>query len=307
MAAMPRELKVTTLEGGDLTVEVMPTTTIKELKAMLREKKHCEDPIERQILKVDVLAVGLLVDNDQTLESAGLLHAESEVTAIFCRNEVKAATKEAIHAEGLLQVNIPSSLKEIDAGAFASCDQVLAVAIPDSVTRIWRSAFANCCSLKSITIPHSVTDIEEYAFLGCCSLESITIPDSVTSITTGVFQDCTSLTSITIPESVHGVLGMYAFANCSSLASIRIPHVYSIRKYAFQGCKSLQSITLGAALWEDPPGAWSIEPHAFEGCSSLDLESIFITMMPEFLMDDGEPVYDGKSRLQATILGQCGQ
>ena len=74
MAAMPRELKVKTLEGGDLTLEVVPTTTIKELKAMLHEKKHCEDPIERKILKVKVLADGaLLVDDDETLEFAGLL------------------------------------------------------------------------------------------------------------------------------------------------------------------------------------------------------------------------------------------
>ena len=116
MAAMPHELKAKTLEGGVLTVEVMPTTTIKQLKVMLHEKKHCEDPIERQILKVKVLADGLLVDDDQTLESAGLLHAEPEVTVIYSRNEVEAAAKEAIHEEGLLQVNIPNSLTEIHAG-----------------------------------------------------------------------------------------------------------------------------------------------------------------------------------------------
>ena len=38
-------------EGGDLTIEVMQITTIRELKAILHEKKHCEDPIERHILK----------------------------------------------------------------------------------------------------------------------------------------------------------------------------------------------------------------------------------------------------------------
>ena len=116
MAAMPHQLKVRTLEGLDLTVEVMPTNTIKELKAILREKKHCEDLIERQSLKVKVLVDGLFVDDDQTLESAELLHTESEVTVVYCRNEVEAATKEAIHAEGLLQVNIPSSLTAIPTG-----------------------------------------------------------------------------------------------------------------------------------------------------------------------------------------------
>ena len=77
------------------------------MKAMLYEKKHGEDPIERKILKAKVLADGLLVDDDETLESAGLLHPEAEVTVIYSRNEGEAATKDAIHAEGLLQVNIP--------------------------------------------------------------------------------------------------------------------------------------------------------------------------------------------------------
>ena len=100
MAAMPHKLKVKTLEGGVLTVEVMPTNTMEELKAMLCEKKHCEDPIEGKILKVKVLADGLLVDDDQTLGSSGLLHEESEVTVIYSRNEVEAATAEEIDAEG---------------------------------------------------------------------------------------------------------------------------------------------------------------------------------------------------------------
>ena len=139
--AMGREVKVKTLDGGDLTVEVIPTNTIKDLKAMLQDKKHGEDPIERQISRVKVLADGLLVGDDQTLESAGLLHPEAEVAVIYSRNEVEAATKDAIHAEGLLQVNIPFSLTEISTGAFEQCHQVVKVAIPESVTSIGQSAF----------------------------------------------------------------------------------------------------------------------------------------------------------------------
>ena len=70
---MPQELKVKTLDGGDLSVEVMLTSAIQELKTILRERKHCEDPIERQILKVKVLADGLLVDDDQTLGVCGVV------------------------------------------------------------------------------------------------------------------------------------------------------------------------------------------------------------------------------------------
>ena len=222
MAAMHCELKVKTLDGGDLNLEVVPATTIKELKAMLFRKKHGGDPIDRKIVRVEVLADRGWLDDDQTVDSAGLLRAESEVTAIFGRNEVEAATKEAIHAEGLLQVNIPSSLTEISAGAFEDCHQVVKVVIPESVTAIGDGAFARCISLASITIPQSVMVIGNSAFQNCKSLASITIPQSVTAIADFAFTDCWSLTSITMHEASVTVIGRSAFARCISLASITV-------------------------------------------------------------------------------------
>ncbi len=262
MAAMPHELKVKTLEGGVITVEVTPRNTIQELKAMLHEKKQCEDPIEHKILKVKVLANGLLLDDDQTLESAGLLHAESEVTVIYSRNEVEAATKEAIHEEGFLQVNIPSSLTEIPAEAFEDYHQVVTVAIPESVTVIGEAAFAGCKYLASITIPASVTSIGHYAFFGCSSLESITIPESVTAIRDRAFLECSSLVSITIPKSVTAIK-VCAFRACRSLASITIPEsVTAIEELAFAYCVSLESINI-------PESVTAIRDSAFLGCISL--------------------------------------
>ena len=90
MPGMLRELKVKAVNAGDITVEVAPTTTITELKAMLNEKKHGQDPIERQISTVQLLANDankspLPVDENHTVESAGLLHAESQVTVIYCQ------------------------------------------------------------------------------------------------------------------------------------------------------------------------------------------------------------------------------
>ena len=102
MATAPQEMKVKTLEVEMLAVEVVPTNTVKKLRAMLLESKRCEDAIERQLLRVEVVTAGLLIDDDQTVEPAGLLCAESDVTIVYARREVEAATKEAIHEEGLL-------------------------------------------------------------------------------------------------------------------------------------------------------------------------------------------------------------
>ena len=136
MADTVRELKVNTLEGGVLTVQVTPINTIQELKTMLREKKH-EDPNECKIVKAEILVDGALVHCDsQTLEAAGLLDAEFEVIVIYSRNAVEAATKEAIDAEGFVQVNIPASLVKISARAFQDCRQPVRVVIPESVAAI---------------------------------------------------------------------------------------------------------------------------------------------------------------------------
>ena len=177
-----RELKVSTLEGGVLTIQVIPTNTIQELKTILREKKY-EDPNERKILQAEVLVDGALVRSDsQTLEAAGLLDAEFEVTVVYSRNEVEAATKEEIHGGVFLQVSIPASLVEISARAFEDCHRLVRVVIPESVTAIGEAAFLECSSLVSISLPLSVTAIGRCAFANCSSLGSISLPLSVTAI-----------------------------------------------------------------------------------------------------------------------------
>ena len=62
MATTPQDMKVKTLQGEMITVTVAPANTAKELRAMLLEGKECEDPIERALLRVEVLTGGLLLN-----------------------------------------------------------------------------------------------------------------------------------------------------------------------------------------------------------------------------------------------------
>eukprot|EP00434_Breviolum_minutum_P002575 symbB.v1.2.002276.t1/scaffold122.1/size316190/9 len=312
MADTPLELKVNTLEGGVITVQVTQTNTVQELKTMLCEKKH-EDPVERKILKAEVLLDGALVHCDsQTLQAVGLLDGEFEVTVVYSRNEVEAATKAEIHGEGFVQVNLPASLVEISSKAFENCRQVVKVAIPESVTSIADHAFAGCSSLESvsipesvavigpcafaecrslasITIPGSVRDIGPAAFARCSSLVSVTIPESVTAIETCAFEGCKSLVRITIPESLMAI-GDNAFAECSSLGSVTIPgSVTAIGKYAFAGC-NMKNIII-------PQSVAAIEAWAFEGCESLASVTI-----PESVTAIGDHAFAGcKSLASVTI------
>ena len=90
--------------------------------------------------------------DDQTVESAGLLCAGSDVTVVYARREVEAATKEAIHEEGPLRVIVPSHITEIATAAFENCHQVLMVTIPESVTSIGENAFAGCIGLWHVSL-----------------------------------------------------------------------------------------------------------------------------------------------------------
>ena len=175
-AAMPHELRVNLLNGDAFILDMTSIETVEQLKWILREK-FCDDPIEQNILKVDVLKDSDLLKDGQTLNESGL-HTEPEVTVIYGRNEVEAATQHDVHTEEFCHVNIPQTVMRVDDRAFQYCHPLVKVTIPDSVTEIGSSAFEACTSLESITIPNLVTEIGSEAFADCSSLESITTPRS---------------------------------------------------------------------------------------------------------------------------------
>ena len=159
-------------------------------------------------------------------------------------------------------VYVPSSIVQMDSGAFSDFSSLKKVVLENGITNIGASAFYGCSSLTSIIIPNSVIDIGQGAFSGCRSLTSITIPDSVTTIKDATFTNCTSLENISIPNSVKSI-EQSAFYRCYSLTNITIPDgVTSIERVVFTDCVSLTSITI-------PDSVTSIEYYAFNGCTSL--------------------------------------
>lgn len=165
------------------------------------------------------------------------------------------------------EVTIPSKLdnynvKSIGHAAFYNCEGIISINIPESVTNIEGYAFKKCINLESINISGSISTIGNETFNNCTSLTSIIIPESVTNIGNWAFSDCKSLVSINIPERVESI-GEYAFCNCVGITSINIPNnVVSIGKDAFNGCKNIKSITI-------PKSVENIGEFAFLNCNSL--------------------------------------
>ena len=162
----------------------------------------------------------------------------------------------------LTNINIPSSVTNIEEAAFYGCSSLTSINIPSSVTSIGKEAFWGCSNLTSINIPNSVTSIGEWAFLLCSNLTSINIPSSVTSIGEYAFGLCSNLTSINIPQSVTSI-GKSVFIDCRGLTSVNIPDsVKSIGEGAFANCSNLTDINI-------PSSVTSIGEAAFYGCSRL--------------------------------------
>ena len=84
----------------------------------------------------------------------GLLHAETEVTVIYSRNRVEAATKQTIHAEGSLQVNIPCSLRKIGACKGGPLGEV-----PCKIASLWQSSLSMSLSQPVVSLPFQVVSL----------------------------------------------------------------------------------------------------------------------------------------------------
>ena len=187
--AMSREVVVTNLEGDVISHKVDMVTTCGEFKAMLLQHKT-KDPIERKILRVELLQDCSIVkmDDAQELGKTSLLEEEAVATVIYKRNEVEAATKADVQTQGLYHLNIPPELKTIERFAFGNCENLVSVTLTQSVTHIGSYAFFCCFSLERVSLGDSVTHIGDNAFCNCTSLVSITLGDSVTKIGNNAFQ-----------------------------------------------------------------------------------------------------------------------
>ena len=93
----------------------------------------------------------------------------------FMTSHPKDLSSEVIEAiafyscKKLVNINLPSTLKKLNASVFAYCESLKTIIIPNSVHSIYSYAFEGCSSLESVYIPTSVTTIQDYAFMSCGS------------------------------------------------------------------------------------------------------------------------------------------
>ena len=248
-------------------------------------------------------------------------------------------------------ISLPNGLYEIGDLAFARCG-LLEIDIPDSVKYIGYSAFNNCLNLKNIKFPKGIDfdakdlsnlsyigqkvfdntkwlnehpdgfvfigkwlyrykepeganknividsfpewilGIEDYAFEDCKNIVSVTLPKSLKKISASLFKGCASLETVIIPEGVYEI-GASAFSGCESLTSIEIPQsVELIGSRVFENCTQLKNVTLPRRIKLNVPSRPYDTRSLFYGCENL--ESI---VLPENISELRSSIFLGCTKL----------
>lgn len=156
---------------------------------------------------------------------------------------VVAVGPDAFRASAIESASVPSSVREIDAFAFAYNDALTDVDLEDGVEAIRSHAFRNS-ALSSVELPDSLTALGHQAFFSN-QLSSVAIPNGITEI------------------------GISTFAR-NALVEVTIPsHVTAIRERAFAE-NSLERVVIAAGLDEVGWNAFDLNP-ALESIRFLGL------------------------------------
>lgn len=179
------------------------------------DENNTED--DENVLKTDDGFKYTVEDDEVTIKGY-----EGSKTTLTIPNEIdgKKVTKIGANAfdgnTSITSVEIQDGITTIDSYAFYNATALSSVNLPSKLKTISYGLFASCSNLTKIEIPEGVTSIDGYAFYTCTSLKEINIPEKVASIGEAAFYYCAALESIEIPKSVDDI-GSYAFDSCSNL------------------------------------------------------------------------------------------
>ncbi|MBQ3001719.1 MAG: leucine-rich repeat protein [Bacilli bacterium] len=171
----------------------------------------------------------------------------------------------------LVNVQLPSTLRNMGAGVFEQCTALVEITIPERVQAIQMGTFKNCRALEKINLPEGLSEIADEAFIGCIKLQKVSFGADMAVISAGAFSGCESLKTVELGGTA--IIYSTAFENCISLESIYIPAtVTEIGANAFDGCTSLSVIYVEASQEAD---AWEEGWNLIDSGKKEEAEVIF--------------------------------
>ena len=194
---------------------------------------------------------------------------------IIGRNAFKGVEKESIE--------IPSSVVEIENGAFFGCGLRGTLVIPGSVKSIGKYAFTACRGIDSLVVEEGCEKIGTSAFSLCSSLRHVELPSTLKELGTGsdyvlVFDGCSLLEEIELPnenpsyycngdviieKSTLAVVAGCGLGHCQINKGLGGHQPKKISKGAFRGMQYLTALWLPGTIEE-------IEEGAFDDCPAIE-------------------------------------
>ncbi|EAY23533.1 surface antigen BspA-like [Trichomonas vaginalis G3] len=246
----------------------------------------------------------------------------------FCTNlqeidfpeTLKVIEAEALFYTGIISVNIPDNVVEIQEKAFQRCLAIKEIAFGSKLTYLSQSCFEDSFNYTIVNLPPQITTIEMDCFKNARMI-SLTLPESLQTIETGAFYNCKYWNSSLILPVNLSEIGDSTFSNCELIEEISIPsncvirgekcfsNMTNVKKVIFQSgievinnqefvnCTNLKEIVLpdtlttikncafmnsGLVSVHFPINCTNIEFAAFKDCYSLN-EIVFndnITNLP---------------------------
>ena len=123
----------------------------------------------------------------------------------FLNQNIKKIPVDCFDTCGLLSITIPSSVTEIEDGAFHSTFYLERVNLNEGLESIGNRSFENSNSIKELKFPSTLKSVGEKSFYDNSSLVKLELNDGLETIGENAFLGCRSLKSVTIPASVTSI------------------------------------------------------------------------------------------------------
>ena len=127
-----------------------------------------------------------------------------------CFENCPSMTTVSLSREGL--VTIPRR-------AFYGCRGLMSLEIPDCVVNIEAEAFRGCAGFNPLILPKKLASVGDYAFEGCTSLITLTCHNENMKFGKYAFANCTSLLTVT-PGKFYSKIDETVFSGCPKLKAV---------------------------------------------------------------------------------------
>lgn len=157
--------------------------------------------------------------------------------AISILNAGKVVIPEQIKVTTTGENDVQTSVYNVTSvGAFAfgasfeeeACTLITGIDLPSTIKTIEQGAFINCANLASLDgiDSTSIESIGAGAFMGCSKLQSLVFPETLTSISASAFSE-SGIVRAELPSNIAS-LGKSAFKGCSNLEEVVFGGAYGI-------------------------------------------------------------------------------